>query len=130
MNLEIFLRYSEHLLFSLRRSTVFISGKVNWFIQVSAHKLTLIFNHRISSGILLLTSCLLAFKLPIVIIYFHQLYLGEEILYGPSEKSLTSENFQKPSTPYFLLEGGSIPLEVNCALESVRNLFILIFLQL
>ena len=88
---------------------------------VYTDSLTFIFNDRISAGTLLLTSCLVAYKLPTIIINFHQLFLEDQLQYKyATEKSISSRTLSKPTTPYFLLEdGSSIPFEVNHTLETV-----------
>lgn len=75
---------------------------------------------RYSVAVLFLSSCLVAFKLPILIVYFNQLLLGAERTNLPVVKQKPKFS-TKPSSPYFLVEGGTIPSEVNEALERVRN---------
>ena len=76
--------------------------------------------YRYAVAVLFLTLCLVAFKLPILIIYFNQFHFGAEITSLP-ERTQKPKVFPKPVSPYFLIEGGPISSEVNNALESVRK---------
>jgi hypothetical protein len=72
--------------------------------------------------VLFLSSCLVAFKLPVLIVYFNQLLLGAERTNLPEIKQ--KHKFRtKPSSPYFIVDGGTISCDVNEALERVRNNF-------
>lgn len=71
-------------------------------------------------ALLFLLLCLIAFKLPILIIYFNQLLLGAERASFLEIKE-ESHHLAQPSSPYFLTNGGTISPEVNQALEAVRH---------
>lgn len=75
-------------------------------------------------AVLFLVLCLIAFKLPVIVIYFDQLFLNAEIS-NPPQKQQLSHVTSKPSTPYFLIEDGPISSEVNEALETVSEKTIL-----
>ena len=77
-------------------------------------------------GLLVILSCLVAFRLPILLIYFNELYLGEfnELpkLWGSFKKSKDEPLSQAvASQPYFLVEDNSLVVdpEVNEAMETV-----------
>ncbi|KAI9555168.1 hypothetical protein GHT06_017683 [Daphnia sinensis] len=97
-------------IFSLKTRHILLAFQIS--VGVSSIIYGYFFGYPIALLFLLL--CLIAFKLPILIIYFNQLLLGADI----PEIKQKSKFLAKPSTPYFLTKGDTISPEVNQALEA------------
>ncbi|XP_046464686.1 sorting nexin-14-like isoform X1 [Daphnia pulex] len=102
---------------------------LNWIFSLTTQNLLVAFKISVGASsilygyffgypvaVLFLSSCLVAFKLPVLIVYFNQLLLGAERTNLPEIKQ--KHKFRtKPSSPYFLVDGGTISCDVNEALE-------------